>query len=312
MPRKKDQDATSGVKLLRMFRKLILDNRKHYQCDLANELNCSQQTIIRMANEIESVIGSTLDSGLENRRRWYRIISKQNNFLGLDFEELRYMSICRTLAEDILPENVAKRIDGTIFDLALLMLNPSYADKLKKGKKHFTLLNKGRIDYSYHTSIIETLLASIENKHICTIKYKASGQNKIKEHRFAPDRIVSMNQVLYVLGATVSKNTGKINHYITLAIHRIQNANLTERPFSIVFPKPTQETFGLPWHEPRKFKIRFQAGKVSEYVQERIWSEKQSIKKLKDGGIILTILSQSELEVESWVKSFGESATLLN
>ncbi|MDR0339519.1 MAG: hypothetical protein LBH65_04510, partial [Desulfovibrio sp.] len=68
MPSKHDQDTTPGVRLLRMFRKLMLDGRRHFQLDLAAEYQCSPQTIIRMAGEIEAVIGTSLESGLENRR----------------------------------------------------------------------------------------------------------------------------------------------------------------------------------------------------------------------------------------------------
>ena len=37
MPSKYDQDSTPGVKLLRLFRKLLADGRRHYQSDLAAE-----------------------------------------------------------------------------------------------------------------------------------------------------------------------------------------------------------------------------------------------------------------------------------
>ena len=46
MPSKLDPDARTGDKLLRLFRKLLFDNRRHFQQDLARELNCSPQTVI--------------------------------------------------------------------------------------------------------------------------------------------------------------------------------------------------------------------------------------------------------------------------
>ena len=83
MPRKMDPDTTPGVKLLRLFRKLMLDGRKHFQTDLAEELQCSPQTVIRLVAEIESVVGASLESGLENRRRWYQSVPSRGAAWGL-------------------------------------------------------------------------------------------------------------------------------------------------------------------------------------------------------------------------------------
>ncbi len=131
MPRKKDRDATPGVKLLKMFRKLMLDGRKHFQADLADELQCSPQTIGRLAAEIEAVIGVSLENGIEQRKRYYQIRGINRSRLGLEFEELRYLSVCRDLAAPMLSETVAKRIDESIFSLSMLMADQGYAEREK-------------------------------------------------------------------------------------------------------------------------------------------------------------------------------------
>lgn len=38
MPKKLDSDATSGAKLLKLFRKLMAEGKKHFLSDLAREL----------------------------------------------------------------------------------------------------------------------------------------------------------------------------------------------------------------------------------------------------------------------------------
>ena len=43
MPSKLDPDARTGDKLLRLFRKLLFDNRRHFQQDLARELTRTLQ-----------------------------------------------------------------------------------------------------------------------------------------------------------------------------------------------------------------------------------------------------------------------------
>lgn len=72
---RKHDGATKGNKLLRLFHLLMLDGRRHFQQDLQEYLNCSKQTVLRLIDEIEGVIGANLTSGLEKKKRWYQIRS---------------------------------------------------------------------------------------------------------------------------------------------------------------------------------------------------------------------------------------------
>lgn len=59
------------------------------------------------------------------------------------------------------------------------------------------------------------------------------------------------------------------------------------------------------------YRIHFNAGGSATYVKERIWSDDQEIETCPDGSIILTLTSQSEPELKSWVNSFGGDAKIL-
>ncbi len=312
MPIKKDVDASAGEKLLRLFRKLMLDGRKHFQLDLAEELNCSPQTIIRLMSEIESVVGISLESGIDQRKKWYQIKSISRSRLGLDFEELRYLAICRDLAEPILPTEVLQRIDDTLFNLSVLMADHDYAEREKVQGKQYTFCSKGKIDYTPHFANIEKLTQAIEDKRICLLKYKACGKDTVKEHRFAPNKIVAMNNALYVLGATLTEDFLHEKHFLNFAIHRIADVILLERSFTLQFPEIDTQSFGLPWHEPRAFSIRFVAGKAADYVRERVWASEQRIEELDDGGLILHITTRSEPELMAWVRSFGDGISIIS
>lgn len=311
MPPKKDQDSTPGIKLLRMFRKLMLDGRRHFQTDLAEEFQCSPQTIIRLAGEIEAVAGASLESGLENRRRWYQIRTISRSRLGLDFEELRYLSVCRDLAGSALPEQVRHRVDDTIFNLSVLMADQGYAERDKTQRQQFAFFSKGKIDYTPHFTNIEKLLRAVEERQVCLVRYKAIGKMESREHRFAPVRLVSMNGALYVLGGTLTEDYTNVHHLVNLAIHRLQDVTLTDRNFYFDIPDASPDAFGLPWHEPRAFSIRFRPGKAAEYVRERIWAEEQTLEDAADGGVTLHITTRSEPELMAWVRSFGREAELL-
>jgi len=311
MPNKINTDATAGQKILEMFRRLMLDGRRHFQTDLAAEYQCSPQTIGRMAAEIESVIGPSLESGLENRRRYYQIRSVSRRALPLEYEELRYLNICRDLAAHILPEEAARRVDNTLLNLSILMADPAYADREKLQKGQVSFFRKGHIDYSVHQAVIERLLQAIEEKRVCIVHYKAAGKEAAREHRVLPGDLVSQNNALYLLGAKLTPQN-ELKCLTNMAVHRILEVDLTDKTSDIALPPADPGVFGLPWHEPRRVRIQFQAGKVVDYVRERRWSTEQKIEDLPDGGIVLEIMSQSDEELQAFIRGFGEKAWLLS
>lgn len=308
---KQDADATTGVKLLRLYQKLMLDGRRHFQTDLAVYLNCSPQTVMRLISEIESVIGSNLVTGLEKHRRWYQIRSISRNMLGLEFEELRYLAICRDLAEPYLSKQVKERVDKSIFNFSILMADQEFSVGQSLNKNQIAYCTKGWIDYTPYFGFLETLSQAMELERICLVRYKAAGAKQAKEHRFAPARILSMNNALYALGAGVSEDFKSMRHLTSLAIHRIKDVVLTDKPILFTIPHEEIGLFGLPWHEPKKFRIYFKPGRVVEYVKERVWSGKQKLYPQADNSLILELESCSQPEVEAWVRSFGDDAQLL-
>lgn len=311
MPRKLDEDYTYGAKLLKLFRRLMLDGRKHYQVELAEWLNCSKQTVIRLIAEIEAEIGISLESGLEGHKKWYRIHSISRSRFGLELEELRYLSICRDLATPYLSAQAKQRVDESIFNMSMLLADPAYANREEAQRPQYQFFSKGRIDYTPHHEQLELLVEAKTQKLACLIRYKAAGREEPRDHRFAVDQIVTMNNAIYVLGAILSDDFRAVRHFSHLAIHRIIDVTLTNKHFSIQFPKYSEELFGLPWHEPRKFSIHFRAGKVADYVQERIWSDSQTIRIQEDNSIILELMTQSEPELLAWVRSFGDDAHIV-
>lgn len=306
MPEKFDQDSSPGEKLLRVFRKLLLNDRKHYQSELAKELNCSPQTIIRIMNDIESVLGINLVSGSTNRRKWYRIDSGKAKMPGLNYEELRYLSVCRTLAAQTLPDEILSRVDDTIFNLSMRLAEKNLYQEIAKGNPGVTFFNKGKIDYKGFYPMLEILLQAMEKNFICKIAYKALGKKAVKEHLFLPHKLLSMNQVLYVAGATMNEEMTDSRHFMNLALHRMEGIELTKSRAYIDFPALDPNAFGLPWHEPRYCRVHFKSGKAADYIAERIWSDPQKLIWQEDGSLILEIVTCSMPELEAWARSFGD------
>lgn len=311
MPAKRDMDSTTGAKLLRLFQRLMADRHRHFQADLADWLNCSKQTIIRLTREIEGVIGTQLRTGMDARRRWYQLCPNSRSPLGLDFEELRFLRICRDMAQPYLPAQICQRVDGSIFRFAMLLADAPHLKDAKRQSSSFAFFSKGRIDYTPHFAHINQLVRAQEEQRICLVRYRAAGQNEVKEHRLAVGSMACMNNALYALGADTEEDCRTLRRMISLAVHRILDISLTDKPVTFSIPEPSPGMFGLPWHEPRTFRIHFKAGRVSDYVRERIWAEEQKLEDLPDGSVLLELTTCSEPELTAWVRSFGEDAMLV-
>ena len=169
---------------------------------------------------------------------------------------------------------------------------------------------KGRIDYTPHTDHIEHLVNAARSQKVCLVGYKAPGREVSREHRLVPLRMIAMNNALYVLSALVDETFTPTGRSSSMAVHRITDVTTTGKRVTGLVPETYTKAFGLPWHEPRTYHIRFNT-KVAEYVRERIWAENQTVENLPDGGLVLTLTTRAEPELRSWVRSFGEDAVFV-
>ncbi|OCG58805.1 hypothetical protein A9G41_10365 [Gilliamella sp. Nev5-1] len=309
MARKKDPNVSAGQKLLKMYHILLSENKPHYQSDLVKALNCSPQTVIRLAFEIEQANPECFQTGTEKNRRWYRLQARHKNTLGLDYQELQYLSICQELSKPFLPEEVIKRIDKILLQFSMLLLESDSA-KCSPMSKSIVFLSKGQIDYTEKLDLIENILNCIEKQFFCHIHYIASDSKEGKSYYFVPQKLIAMNNALYVYGAITNNIATELVHTICLAIHRIKKLDLIKQTTSISISSLNINTFGLPWHEPRTFSIKFTKD-AANYVKERIWCHGQKIEQIDNGEIILTVTTSSEPELKAWVRSFGKKATII-
>jgi hypothetical protein len=309
MQKKLDESSTSGEKLLRLFRKLLVSKGKHYQSELAEYLNCSPQTVIRLVEQIAHEVGDDFHTGLDNRRRWYSLSPSTRNILGVDSDELRCLSICRDLADPYLSKSDRDKVDNTLLNISMILSETSQNQDADLDKQpHYAFFSKGRIDYSHSTQHIASLNKAIQEKLICVIRYRSSGSKQVYPIRFAPGSFVCVSNALYVLGELVD-DSGFPQKLYSLAIHRMLNVVVTDDNYVFNMPKMDLGDFSLPWHDPVTFKVSFAPGKASDYVRERTWAQSQKLRELSNGGVELTITTRSGPEFMAWVRSFGKEVT---
>ncbi len=309
---KKDKSITATERALRLFLKFMADGKRHYLVDLAEQFNCSRHAMTTTLCTLEGVLGTSLETGVEDRKIWYRLMPIRERYpLPVKLEEIRFLSICRDLASSTLPEQVLKRVDESIFQFSLLLEGQEYNNRGNAQKRQLAFFPKGRIDYRPHIAALGKLIKAAEEKLACLIRYKAPVQAVAREHRFAPGYIAAMNNAFYVIGAGLEDDMTSYRRASNFAVHRIQDVTLTDKRISFELPEPDTGKFGLPWHEAKKLRIWFEPGATSDYVRERIWSDEQTLEEQADGSLVLEITTRSEKEVTSWVLGFGDKARIL-
>ncbi|MDR1041320.1 MAG: WYL domain-containing protein [Deltaproteobacteria bacterium] len=316
MPRKK-HPSSPGTKLLKLFNKLLLDGQEQSLTALASYLSCSSQTVLRLVAVIEETLGISLkveDDRKRDRQNWYRMDSKKYWLFGkgIGNDDLRYLAICRDLATGMLPDEMIRKVDSAL--VSLLMAEPNAVNpETSKIDREFLYFTKGHIDYSGHTGVIMDLIRARSEKSVCFVKYRPGGKprGEYTQHFFAPGRIVSMSNALYVLGAGVEEDD-EFKQWTHLAVHRIALLSVTDRKYSFEIPDASPGTFGLPMHEPKTFRLWFSAGTAADYVRERSWGLEERKDDLEDGSLVFTITTRSELELKSWALSFGDACKILD
>ncbi len=309
MPRKIDVDATTGNKLLRLFRKLMISHGKHYMSDLARELKCSPQTIGRLMLELETELGAQIESGMDSHKKWYKFTSRNSNNLGLDTEEIRYLCLCKDMAAPYLSEDISVHLDQLILKLAIQQLGEDRVEKEypKIFEPDYSFYSKGQIDYSQHVNSIIKIERAIRESGILKLTYRSSKSNRKKHIYFAPKQFICHSSALYILGASVKDDLKTFEKIKTLLVHRIESVEKTDNKAEFVIPKSDTKDFGLPWlSNPVTFTITFKAGTAANYVKERIWCVNQKLKSLADGELELTLTTRSGPEVLAWCRGFGD------
>ncbi len=308
MPKKLD-DATAGAKLLKLFFRLLADNKKHYQTDLAKFLNCSTQTVMRLCDEIEQFAGDKFKSGKDQGKRYYQLepTGFLNGFLKHQGREASYLNLFLEIVEEYMPPETRILLQKSLLDFAALTHDLNNPAKSLEAKGLFTFNSKGHIDNSSHFDTISAILKAIEKKQILTIGYKAAGKKNIKHHLFAPARMVSMSGAFYVFGACVA-NEKEPRHFTNFCVHRIVSIDDPSLTRKFAIDTSNLNGFGLKWHDPETFRLYFKEPKACDYVKERIFAENQQIIDKGDGTLILELTTCSRRELKSFVRSFDNKA----
>ena len=274
MPRK-NSDKTYGEKLISLFARLLFTREPHSLSDLARMLDCSKQTVLRLIEDIERSYKVNIEWSMEGRRRFFRLktLGQQPPTLNLTVTELHTLYMCSSFAEHLLGRQFLEEATRALEKGRALLPKETHFSS-----HHFASFRPGTIDYTPHQESIRTLLEAMEKSRVCKISYRAILAKKSKTFYIKPYRLFSHQDTVY-LHAGLARKPGQPYKEPAfdplLAVHRIQKAELDERPFTFPedydFEKIFNRNFGVIKEEAFEVKVEF-VGFAAGFVAERIWS----------------------------------------
>ena len=313
MPEKFDLYKSYGEKLIGLFVRLLFSGERHSLTELAQMLDCSKQTVLRLIDNIRKSYGINIEETKQGNRSYYRIrkpVAALRN-IPLTEAELQSLQMCKAFTQHLVGRKLYEEATQAIFKSKAAL-----ADGQHIGECHFTAFRPGTIDYTPQHQIIHTLIEAMEKQKVCKLTYHAINASVPKTFYIKPLKLFSYHDAIY-LHAQKAKEPGKPyrapKYDPLLAVHRMKAVDMTDvkfQPDKFDFEKTFNQHFGVIKDKAFEVEASF-TGWSAAYVAERIWSPDQEIVKKGKDKIILKFMASSEPELISWLLSFGEEATLI-
>ncbi|MEE9912020.1 MAG: WYL domain-containing protein [Deltaproteobacteria bacterium] len=313
MPAKHDLYKSYGEKLISLFIRLLFSGECHSLTELANTLNCSKQTVLRLIDNIRKSYGIAIEETKQGNRSFFRIkkLAALPGTVPLTEAELQSLQLCKAFTQHL----VGKKLYAEATQ-AILKSKTALAGNQQMGECHFAAFRPGTIDYTPHHQIIHTLIDAMEKQKVCKLTYQAIESPRPKTFYIKPLKLFSYHDAIY-LHAQKAKEPGKPyrppKFDPLLAVHRMKSVAMTDvtfQPEKFDFEKTFNQHFGIIKDEAFEVEVAF-TGWAAAYVTERRWSQNQEIIQKGKGRIILKLMTSSKPELIGWLLSLGEEAKLL-
>ena len=299
--------GSPGLRLVQLHILLSSTNRSYSLGRLAGIFQCSRQTVLRMTEQLSRVRDIEIETWVQNRERHFKTEPKPTPAaFSFTAESLRHMALCLDILRYLLPAPVQRELQ----DLLGATAEHLVLGKSRALESHTEPLVKGRIDYTPFQTILEDIQTAMRERRLCRVDYRARSSGERHRYLVAPLRIVVYREAFYVRCRVYTAPNIPTEDFRTLAVHRITALRLRNETFPDTSEDDHEPHFGFPFHEPIQVRAAFH-GPAATYVEERIWSADQTLKKRRDGTVELTVTTTSSPEVIAWILSFGPDAELL-
>lgn len=323
MPQKINPDSSYGQKLLTLFARLLFSGEWHGLGDLAEELDCSKQTILRLADDITLSYRIKLETTLRGGRRYYRIRRSVpvEPAAMLTPQEMDTLLMCRAFTRHLLGRQGYGEAERALTKTSQLLAGRDDGgddDDASLGSSRFGVYRPGSIDFTPYMGFLRTVTEALQERRVCQAEYRKPGERRPKVFRFKPLKIFSWREAIYINGryAAMPGQRFKDPGYDPLwALQRFRDVRKTDVTFRMPrdydFDRSLNREFGMLRGGKRFRVVADFAGWAADYVAEREWSPGQELEWLPGGGLRLRYDAVSLPEVVTWVLSFGALCRVL-
>jgi predicted DNA-binding transcriptional regulator YafY len=316
MPRKRNNDTTYGQKLVRLFARLLFSGEWVGLVELAHDLDCSKQTVMRLVNDITFSYDTLIEADIRHGRRYYRIPRRVPSEAAamLTPHEMDALLMCRAFARHLLGDESFTEAERALEKTSQLLApgGDGAQDDDGLGESRFGVFRPGSIDYTPHMETLRTVSEAIGDQRVLEAEYRKPGIAETKTFRFKPLKVFSWRESIYVHGryaSTPGQKWKDVGYDPIWALQRflwVKPTDVTFKwPDDYDFDKGLNREFGMM--RGQKFRVVAEfTGWAADYVAERQWSPDQQLEWLKDGRLRLEFDAVSVEETVGWVLGFGE------
>lgn len=273
--------------------------------DLAEDLECTRRTVYRDLDAL-MYAGFPVVSERRGGRVFYRFL---DTFRLGDVPFTPDEVLALAFGEDLL-----RTLEGTVFHDSIRSalekiragLGPELGAFLARLGESFRVLPGPHKPYARFRETIELLNQAVLERRRVRMRYRTARTGRVAVRRLDPYRVWYRSGGLYVVG--LDHKSGEVR---TFAVDRIQRLEATDERFQVRpdfdFDRYIGSSFGVIAEPAARVRIRFDP-RWADYVAERTWHPSQTLERLRDGSVVLTLDAGGTAELRSWVLSFGSGA----
>ena len=321
-PRAKYPPIVYGRNLIKLLKAVDLMARPNGATikELQEGLSISRRSVYRLFETLDTLNFPIYDDDIpgEREKRWHLEENFAHNLPNPHLPDIRLTTRERFLLYFMLSQDRAFTGTHIESDLAslrekLTALIPAPFPTSAHTDRIDSLFVAGTLhpkSYEHKDDIIDTILAAISSRTICTVTYEALSTGTKKTYTIHPLRFFEHDGALYLFIHIPKHGVTRI-----LSIGRIETITSTTDTFTDP-PDFNPEailssTFDLTLDDPINITVRF-SPEAARRIQSRRWASDQTLTENPDGSVTLTMTTSGRTDVTRWLLSLGHHAEILD
>ncbi|MEI6215017.1 MAG: transcriptional regulator [Desulfuromonadales bacterium] len=290
------------IRLLETRRGLTLD-------ELAEECDVDRRTIHRDLNAVEQA-GYALTNERTDGKSVYSFLTKSRNIppITLTLPQLMSLYLLRSLGAHLAGTPFQAEIDD-LFRTVTSVLPDRHAAHLERIARVSLPLLHGARDYSPVASYIGELQRALLHQYRIRLMYAKKGKGKAEQYEADPYTLVFHKGGIYLLANSHNRAGMRL-----FALERFRGIEVTRQRFEIPDSYNPEahfsSAFGLVNDSMQQVRVKF-SSEVAHAVTGRIWMAGQTVSSDSDGGVIVEFEAAGQMELVSWILSYGMHAEVL-